>query len=293
MNDRSLRRPSMVTPSSPAGKKPDPGQRADRFGFAHTGCRSGRRDRAGVRDPRLARADLRRRPRAHQEVPRPRHRDRHGQVGPHRPQDLLHAVIDRNAVLLRSSERSQPRRSRHDHRRRRDHGAVLVRRNRRIEEPDRLFAPLPQPADRRHGGSRQHAGPGRRRRAGAAAGARGLPAQPCAHHVVAHATGAGRRDRYRAPRKPRLHRGGFRLAAPRWTTRRAAQVRPRRHAHRERHAARKGRHADVAGHRGDVCQGLRLRRHRRRQGPPARHYHRRRSAAAHARPTCSNPASRT
>ena len=41
----------------------------------------------------------------------------------------------------------------------------------------------------------------------------------------------------------------------------------------DRHAARQGRHADVAGHRGDVGEGLWLRRHRRRQGKSPRHHH--------------------
>ena len=73
---------------------------------------------------------------------RPADRDRHGQVRPCRAQDRGHVRVDGHAGLLRASERSQPWRPRHDHARRRHHGAVVVGRDRRAQGPDRLFAPL-------------------------------------------------------------------------------------------------------------------------------------------------------
>ena len=68
---------------------------------------------------------------------------------------------------------------------------------------------------------RQHARQGRRRGAGAAAGARGLPAQSRADHVLADAACARRRAGDRAAGKPRLHRDRFRHAASRRPARRA------------------------------------------------------------------------
>ena len=59
------------------------------------------------------------------------------------------------------------------------------------------------------------AGQDRRRGAGAAAGARGLPAQSGADHLLADAARARRRAGDRALGKPRLHRGRFRPAASR------------------------------------------------------------------------------
>ena len=64
-------------------------------------------------------------------------------------------------------------------------------------------------------------GAGGRRRAGAAAGARGLPAQSRADHLDADAAGARRRARGRAAGKPRLHGARFRRAASRRPARRA------------------------------------------------------------------------
>ena len=106
-------------------------------------------------------------------------------------------------------------------------------------------------------------GQGRRRGAGAAAGARGLPAQSRADHLLADAARARRRAGDRAPGKPRLHRGRFRPAASGRQARRAAQDRARLHAHRRRGAARAARHAHVRRHPRNVGQGLRLRRHHR------------------------------
>ena len=70
----------------------------------------------------------------------------------------------------------------------------------------------------------------RRHRAGAAAGARGLPAQPRADDVDADAAGARRRARDRAARKPRLHRAEIRRAASGRQARRDAEIRARHHA---------------------------------------------------------------
>ena len=88
-----------------------------------------------------------------------RDRHRHGQVRPRRAQDRGDLRLDRHAGLLRASERGEPRRPRHDHARRRHHGAVVVGRDRRAQGPDRLFAPLPHRADRHHRRRRQHARP--------------------------------------------------------------------------------------------------------------------------------------
>ncbi len=83
---------------------------------------------------------------------RPGHRHRHGQVRPYRQQDRGDAVLDGNAGLLRAPRRGEPRRPRHDHARRRDHRALMVGRDRRAQEPDRLFPPLPHRPHRRHRG---------------------------------------------------------------------------------------------------------------------------------------------
>ena len=131
--------------------------RPDRVGGPHARGRGRRHHRALGRHPRRARPRLHRRRRPDLRRARPADRHRHGQVRPCRAQDRGDLRVDRHARLLRASERGQPRRSRHDHARRRDHGAVLVGRDRRAQGPDRLFAPLPHRADRRHRGRRQHA----------------------------------------------------------------------------------------------------------------------------------------
>ena len=59
------------------------------------------------------------------------HRQRHGQVRPHRAQDRRDHVQHRHARLFRASGRGQPRRPRHDHRAGCGHRAVLFRRKRR------------------------------------------------------------------------------------------------------------------------------------------------------------------
>ena len=59
------------------------------------------------------------------------------------------------------------------------------------------------------GGDEQHAGPGRRCRAGAAGGARGLPDGPGAHHQHDDAAGAGRRAGGGAADPARLRPVGF------------------------------------------------------------------------------------
>ena len=79
-----------------------------------------------------------------------------------------------------------------------------------LKDLDQLFAPLPHHADRRHRQRRQRARQGRRHRAGVAAGAGSLPAQSCAHHLLADAAGARRRAGDGAARKPRIHRGRLR-----------------------------------------------------------------------------------
>ncbi len=109
--------------------------------------------------------------------------------------------------VFRACRRSRPRRSRHDHPRRRHPGAVMVRRAAGNEDPDHLRQALPDRGDRDDGGTRLHPRQGRRRRADAAEGPRSLPAQPRAHHLVADDAGPGRlrwRSRYwRAAASPR------------------------------------------------------------------------------------------
>jgi len=107
-------------------------------------------------------------------------RHRHGQVGPCRPQGRGHARFDWHARLLRASERGKPWRPRHDHARRCDHGAVVVGRDRRAQGPHQLFAPVQDRPDRGHRLPGQCPGAGCRRRARAAAGARG-PARTISH----------------------------------------------------------------------------------------------------------------
>ena len=187
-------------------------------------------DGLGTRLHRRGRPDLGR--------ARPADRDRHGQVRPCRAQDRGDVRLDRDAGLLRASERSEPRRPRHDHARRRHHGAVLVGRDRRAQGPDRLFAPLPHRADRRHRRHRQHARARRRRGAGDAAGARGLPAQSRPHHLDPDAGRARRRAGDRALGEPRLHRRRLRPFPSRRPARRDAQIRARHHAYRRRDPAR-------------------------------------------------------
>ena len=59
-----------------------------------------------------------------------------------------------------------------------------------------------------------HAEQGSHRRADAAQGARGLPAQPRTHHLLADAAGARRRAGDRAAGRPRLYLGGIRPLHP-------------------------------------------------------------------------------
>ena len=62
-------------------------------------------------------------------LPRPRRRHRHGQVGPHLPEDRRDAREHRHAGLLPAPGRSPPRRSRRRDSRRRGGGAVVRRRD--------------------------------------------------------------------------------------------------------------------------------------------------------------------
>ena len=66
---------------------------------------------------------------------------------------------------------------------RRHHGVVLVGRDHRTQDADRLFPPLPDRPDRRHGIGRQHARQGSRCGAHAAGRARSLPAQSRPDHI--------------------------------------------------------------------------------------------------------------
>ena len=83
-----------------------------------------------------------------------RHRAR--QVRPYRPQDRRDLCLHRHAGLLRACRGSRPRRSRHDHHRRRHPGAVVVRRAAGDEDADHLRQALPDRADRDDGGARLH-----------------------------------------------------------------------------------------------------------------------------------------
>ena len=188
-----------------------------RLGAAHARSRARGHRRAGDRDVQFARQRIRRRRRENPQRPRPRDRHRHGQIRPYRPQDRRHAGLDRNAGLLRARRRGQPRRPRHDHVGRRHAGAVMVGRDRGTQGSDQLFAALPHRADRDDGQRRKHARQGRRHRAGAAGGARSLPAQPRADHLIADAACArrcARRSRcWRAAASPRSISASFIRAA--------------------------------------------------------------------------------
>ena len=137
-------------------------------------------------------------------------------------------------------------------------------------------------------------GAGRRRRAGAAAGARSLPAQPRAHHLDADAGRARRRARGRAAGEPRLHRARFRHVPSGRPARRACSSScatsciPATRC-RSRRSARRMSEAIVEMSR----QGLRLRRHHRPRRAARRHHHRRRPAPAHAPRPARPRASRT
>ena len=242
---RTIRRPSPGSRTTIIHGKADTlehrhqpaGARADRVRGTDAGSRSRRRDRAVGGDPRWARPGLCRRGRNDPRSTWTADRHRHGQVRPCRPQDRGDLRLHRHARLFRASGRSEPRRPRHDHTRRRDHGAVLVGRDRRAEGPHRLFPPLQDRTDCRHRLSRQRAGAGCRRGGDAATGARGLPAQSRAYHLDADAAGARRCARDRAPGEPRLHGGEVRRAASGRAARRHAEVRARRDAQRRGDAA--------------------------------------------------------
>ena len=185
--------------------------------------------------------------------------------------------------------RGQSRRSRHGHARRRHHGAVVVGRNRRTQEPDRLFQAFPHRSRRHHRGRREHARQGCRCCPGAAAGARSLPAQSRAHHVHAHAAWTRRRSCHRAAGQPRLHRGRFRSAAsgrPAWS---AAQIRPRCNAWWRFDPAGADRHQNVGRRARNVGQGIWLRRHHRRPGQADWHRHRWRPAPPYAQRSAQRP----
>ena len=124
---------------------------------------------------------------------------------------------------------------------------------------------------------------GRRRRADAAEGARGLPAQSGADHLVADAgwrSAMRWRSRcWKAAASPRwisacFHPGGKLGALLKF-------VRDLMHSG-DGDAGEAARHADVGRAGRDVVEGLRLRRHRRRRRRTRRHHHRRRSAPSHA-----------
>ena len=209
-------------------------QAAIEFRAAHARRRRRRHRRARHRAARRPRRDLRRRDRPDPRRARPRDRHRHGQIRPCRAQDRLDLRLHRHAGAVRASGRSEPRRSRHDRQQRRHHRAVVVGRDGGAQESHRLFAPLPHRPDRDDRQRGLDAGQDRRRGAGAAAGARGLPAQSGADHLLADAARARRRARHRAAGKPRLHGGRFRPAASGRQARHAAQDGARLHAHGRR-----------------------------------------------------------
>ncbi len=110
-----------------------------------------------------------------------------------------------------------------------------------------------------------------------AAGARSLPAQPGADHVVADAACARRRARDRAAGKPRIHGTRFRRAASGRPARRSAEVRARPHAQRREDSAGAARRRDGGRAGRDDRQGVRLRGNSRPRAA-CRDHHRRRPA---------------
>ncbi len=225
---------------------------------------------------------VRRRRRSYSALQGPRHRHGPGQIRPRRAQDCRHLCLHRHPGLLRACRRSRSRRSRHDHAGRRHHRAVVVRRAAGDEEPRQLFEPLRHSDDRGDGECGVFAGRGRRNRAGIAERARGLSAQSRADDVVADAGRDRRRAGDRAAGGPRLHGAGVRQLSSRRQAWRDAEIRPRHHAHRRRHAGKTAGREDVGRAGGDVIERFRLRLHRRSQRRDRRHYHRRRSAPSHA-----------
>ena len=165
--------------------------------------------------------------------------------------------------VLRPCRRSQPWRPRHDHGRGCHPGAVLVRRAAGDEEPDQLRRAVPDCRDRDDVGAGILARQGGRRRADAAQGARGLPAQSRPHHLLADDAGARRCAGDRAAGRPRLYVDRFQRAASGRQARRAAEIYRRPHAFRRRGAAEAARHQNVRRAGRDDVEGLWLRRHRR------------------------------
>ena len=171
-------------------------------------ARSGRRPAGHPRRDRRARAALagaldgafRRGARSVRRGARPADRHRHRQERPCRAQDRRDPGLDRHAGAVRPPRRGEPRRSRHDRRRRRDPRAVEFRRERRTRRHHRLFAPLRDPADRDHRRPRLDPRRGGRCRAAAAARRRGLPDGPGADDLDDDDDGARRRAGDRAAR---------------------------------------------------------------------------------------------
>ena len=123
----------------------------------------------------------------------PRHRQRHGQVRPCRPQDRRHLLLHRHARLFRPSRRSQPWRPGRDHRPGCAAAAVLGRRDGGTVRPHHLCQALPHSPDRHR---RQCRTPPWRKAADVALllprRAGSLPDGPGAHHLHHHDAGAGR-----------------------------------------------------------------------------------------------------
>ena len=153
-------------------------------------------------------------------VPRPRRRDRHGQVGHHLPQDRGDALEHRHRGVLSSPRRGDPRRPRHAARRRRRGHRVAQRRDRRSDPAARVDPPHRRAADRDYRRSALDAGACGGRVAQLRHRRRGLPAQPGADGEHDGGTGARRRAGHGGARPKGVPRGGFRRAPP-WRARSA------------------------------------------------------------------------
>ena len=171
-------------------------------------------------------------------LPRPGDRHRDGQERPCWAEGRSDAFLHRHARVFRASKRGEPRRPRHDHPRRRDPRLLLVRRDRRARQYRLLLAALRRAPDRGDLQSAIHARPGRRDRAGAAAGEGSVPARARTHHLDHHAACARRLPRARTARKQGLHCDRLQGAASWRPARRAAEIRGRPDAQRRPPAAR-------------------------------------------------------
>ncbi len=198
---------------------------------AHSGKRAGR----NRRPPRPAQCAVRGRLPRTAGLRRPRDRQRHGQVGPHRRKNRRHAGQHRHAGVFSASGRGRARRSGHDHAPRPAAGAVEFRRDRRDPAADPARQAPGRAADRAHRPAGVLARASRRHRTRCQRRAGSLPAQSGAHHQHHRRARDGRCARGCGARSARLLGRRVRAPPPRRSAGTAAAA-----ARREHHAHRNG-----------------------------------------------------